>query len=192
MMATVHLHGYLGERYGRRFELAASSVAEALRLLRANFSGFTSDILKHSPGFVVKVDGKAVKDACKLSEHHLNPEIHIVPAIKGAGGKSGGAALIIAAAVIAIAAYTGYIPADYAGAAYNVSLNLAISGVSQLMFSSTSVSTDSPEELTGETNKASYAFNGPVNTTAQGNPVPVLYGRLRVGSQVVSAGIFTG
>jgi predicted phage tail protein len=36
---------------------------------------------------------------------------------------------------------------------------------------------------------ASYLFNGPVNTTEQGNPVPVLYGRLIVGSQVVSASV---
>ena len=38
-------------------------------------------------------------------------------------------------------------------------------------------------------NRPSYAFDGPVNTAAQGNPVPVCYGRLIVGSQVVSAGM---
>ncbi|MNS78223.1 Bacteriophage lambda tail assembly protein I [compost metagenome] len=43
---------------------------------------------------------------------------------------------------------------------------------------------DSPE------NGASYNFNGPVNTSAQGNPVPLLYGRMIVGSSVISAGIF--
>ena len=32
-------------------------------------------------------------------------------------------------------------------------------------------------------------FNGPVNTTAQGGAVPVLYGELFVGSAVISAGI---
>jgi hypothetical protein len=38
-------------------------------------------------------------------------------------------------------------------------------------------------------NQPSYAFNGPLNTQAQGNPVPVLYGELIVGSAVLSAGI---
>ena len=38
-------------------------------------------------------------------------------------------------------------------------------------------------------NKPSYSFNGAVNTTAQGHPVPVGYGRLIVGSAVISAGI---
>lgn len=39
-------------------------------------------------------------------------------------------------------------------------------------------------------NQASYVFNGPVNTTAQGGCVPVLYGGpMEIGSTVISAGI---
>ncbi len=34
--------------------------------------------------------------------------------------------------------------------------------------------------------KASYLFNGPENVEKEGGPVPVLYGRLLVGSQVIS------
>ncbi len=188
-MATVHLHGHLGERYGRRFDLAVHSVAEAVRLLQANFRTFNADLLKHRPGFLVKVDGRPANDIAKLRETHLRPEIHIVPAIAGAGGKSSGAGYLVAAAIIALAAYTGYVPADYVPMAYNMALNLAISGVSQLMFSVKQTQTDS--DFTGETSLASYAFAGPVNTTAQGNPVAVLYGHLLVGSQVVSAGIST-
>ncbi|ETS30322.1 hypothetical protein PTE_03663 [Photorhabdus khanii NC19] len=40
-------------------------------------------------------------------------------------------------------------------------------------------------------NKPSYAFGGPVNTTAQGNPVPVLYGTHEIGGTIISAGIYT-
>ena len=40
-------------------------------------------------------------------------------------------------------------------------------------------------------NRASYIYNGAVNLTAQGNPVPICYGRMRVGSVVVSAGVST-
>ena len=32
-------------------------------------------------------------------------------------------------------------------------------------------------------------FNGPVNTVSQGNPVPVGYGRLKIGSAVISSGL---
>jgi len=40
-------------------------------------------------------------------------------------------------------------------------------------------------------NQTSYIYNGAVNVTAQGNPVPICYGRMRVGSVVVTAGIST-
>ena len=35
----------------------------------------------------------------------------------------------------------------------------------------------------------SYLFSGPVNTVAQGIPIPLGYGRLRVGSAVISASL---
>jgi len=37
--------------------------------------------------------------------------------------------------------------------------------------------------------KASYNFNGAVNTQAQGNPVPLMYGEGLTGSAVISAAI---
>jgi predicted phage tail protein len=40
-------------------------------------------------------------------------------------------------------------------------------------------------------NRASYIYNGATNLTAQGNPVPLCYGRMLVGSVVVSAGVST-
>ena len=40
-------------------------------------------------------------------------------------------------------------------------------------------------------NRPSYSFNGAVNTSVQGNPVPLLYGRMIVGSAVISAGIYS-
>ena len=38
-------------------------------------------------------------------------------------------------------------------------------------------------------NKPSYAFGGPVNSTAMGNVVGVLFGEREIGGAVISAGI---
>jgi predicted phage tail protein len=38
-------------------------------------------------------------------------------------------------------------------------------------------------------NKNSYYFNGPANTTRQGAPVSLIYGRVLVGSQLISSNI---
>jgi len=40
-------------------------------------------------------------------------------------------------------------------------------------------------------NKPSYAFGGPVNTIAQGNPIPIGYGKRRIGGAIISAGIYS-
>lgn len=39
-------------------------------------------------------------------------------------------------------------------------------------------------------NRASYAFGGVTNTAAQGNPVPLLYGKRRIGGAIISAGVY--
>ena len=40
-------------------------------------------------------------------------------------------------------------------------------------------------------NRPSYSFNGAVNTSVQGGCVGLLYGRMIVGSSVISAGIYS-
>ncbi len=187
-MAIVYLHGYLGDKYGKKFSFSVNSAAEAVRLLNANFRGFYRDLLAHRAGFLVRVNGLSAGDVLSLREKHISPEIHIVPAIIGAGGDNDGWGKIILGAVMIYAGMNGYF-GDFSSAVTSLGVNMALGGVSSLLFSSKQ--SNEGMDLTGETNLPSYAFNGPVNTTAQGNPVPVLYGRLRVGSQVVSAGITT-
>ena len=65
-------------------------------------------------------------------------------------------------------------------------MSMMIGGVMQLL--SPQIKELSAKDSAG--NGASYHFNGVVNTTAQGNPVPLGYGRMIVGSAVVSAGIY--
>ena len=63
-------------------------------------------------------------------------------------------------------------------------LSMAIGGVMQLL-----MPTKKHNDYDRPENQPSYVFNGAVNTQAQGNPVPVLYGELIIGSAVISAGI---
>ncbi|MGS3334490.1 tail assembly protein, partial [Serratia marcescens] len=69
----------------------------------------------------------------------------------------------------------------YAGAA------MALGGVVQML----SPQAGGLRMRQDQDNKPSYAFGGPVNTTAQGNPVGVLYGTREIGGAVISAGIYT-
>ncbi|MCF5944975.1 tail assembly protein, partial [Xanthomonas perforans] len=68
----------------------------------------------------------------------------------------------------------------------NAGIAMVIGGVVQMLSPTQKGlgTQDSPD------NRPSYAFNGPVNTQAQGNPVPVAYGDTWTGSAVISGGIF--
>ena len=146
--------------------------------------------------------------------------ISITPVLQGAGGGGGlgqvfaGIGLIAAAIVLGpigaaigltsaplFAAGTGIATAiGYVGAA------MVLGGTAQLL--SPALTTGprsfgassgrgparesfSPRNNEPADNRASYIFNGAVNLTAQGNPVPICYGRMRIGSVVISAGLST-
>jgi len=148
-------------------------------------------------------------------------EISITPVLAGAGGGVGriliGVALVAAAFVIGpaaggflgigaglgSAAGAGLVGGAFATAVGFVGVSMILSGTAQLL-------SPQPADLPGLTggtggrrnsfdpanndpadNRASYIYNGAVNLTAQGNPVPICYGRMRVGSVVVSAGVST-
>lgn len=115
-------------------------------------------------------------------------EIRIAPVLTGS--KRGGLfQVVLGAALIAASFIPGLNAVAWSGASAFLGVtgaSLALGGVVQLLSpqqSGLSVK-DSPD------NGASYNFNGPVNTQAQGNPVGVLYGEMIVGSAVISAGIY--
>lgn len=107
----------------------------------------------------------------------------------GASAAAGTAAGASAGAAAAAAASTVATVAGMASTALMaVGTALTLGGVSGLLFSPSS-----PNVLqsTSADQISSSHFNGAINLAQQGNPVPLAYGRVRVGSQVVSAGITT-
>lgn len=186
-LRTVRLYGKMGSTFGRKFRLAVSSPAEAIRALSAMLPGFDAYLTgakDNGFGFSIFV-GKSNVEEGQLSTTYGNDDIRIAPILFGSK-KAGvfniilGAVLIVAGAYAAGAGFYGL--ADAMG---NMGLAMIMGGVAALL-------TPTPKtEGTGDKgdDAASYMFNGSVNTQAQGNPAPLLYGRLIVGSAVISAGI---
>jgi len=192
-MVPVLLLGELGKKYGRKFTLDVKSPAEAVRALVANFPDIQQYMADRYYRIVV---GKSDTGGDELHNPVGQQVIKIVPVIVGAGGAVG--KILLGAAIIGLAFVTGgaSIAASgflaggltttfFGGLAVNFGVSLILGGVAQML--APSQQSDAPSEPTD--NKPSYLFNGPVNTTAQGQPVAVGYGRLRVGSAVISAGI---
>lgn len=178
-MATVLLYGHLAQKYGRRHQFQISSPAEAVRALKANYPDFEQAVLGHGAGYHVLVGyenrvGPGVSDVNSQRE-----VIRIVPSVSGAGIETM-AFWFFANTSLGVAA------SWVAGAVVSMAISVALSSIATSLFAA------DPSDPSGSEradNKPSYLFNGAVNTTAQGHPVPVGYGRLRVGSQVVSSGL---
>lgn len=192
--ATVILLGELGRHFGRRHMLAIASAAEAVRALCANFPAFERELVtsgERGVGYRVMV-GLRGRDALALDQLHEptgQQPIVIAPVLSGAGGDGLGQ-ILLGAALLAVAWWN---PMGWAASGtflsqstlYSVGTAMMLGGVAQMIAPTPKASdpTERPE------NQPSYSFNGAVNTTAQGHPVPVGYGRLIVGSAVISAGI---
>lgn len=167
--------------------MAVSSPAEAVRALSAKYPGFEKALMGHAAGFHV-FRGRENLGGKNLKEPSGKDAIRIVPAI--AGAKLGGSLQIIEGTVLIVvgAVIDYFYPGNpISTELYKFGAAMAFSGVVTFLFSPPPSSL-SPNSATK--NQPSYAFNGPVNTTSQGYPVPVGYGRLRVGSAVISGGIF--
>lgn len=184
-MIKVRLLGELGKKFGRTHVLAIKSPAEAVRALCANFPEFRSFVSSSSDRGVAY---RVVADRTTINEDHLHDPVGksltIAPVIQGA---KGGIVQVIVGAVLVAASF---VP----GLQFLAPIGIAmvIGGVTQMlspMPSTLDSSNKSDESSQGV--DPSYVFNGAVNTTAQGHPVPIGYGRMIVGSAVISAGIVT-
>lgn len=192
-MITVRLYGHLAKKFGRAHKLDVRTPREAVRALSVNFPSFRAHVLKHNePGYHVRV-GKEYRDEDGL-DYPADGEVKIVPAVAGA---SAAFRIILGASLVVFAPYaagwlfanTSFVGLATAVATYapNIGMSLILGGVAQLL-----LQPPKPQSVEAAENKPSYAFDGPVNTITQGNPVPICYGELIVGSQVISAGFETG
>jgi len=117
----------------------------------------------------------------------------LVPELSGAGtdwaavGKVVGGAALVGAAILfsggSLANASPLLGISY-GSIAMFGTALALGGISQLTAGTPQGIQDGNKE-----NKASYYFNGPVNTLAQGGPVPIGIGRMIIGSTTIAGGI---
>lgn len=220
MLTAIFLHGHLAEKYGSRFDLDVENVAGAISLLKANFAEFARDVIGHSYRVWVgknNVGRDELMSPAKGRDIHIVPVISgaggldssrvgfIGPKKSNATGfllgphnfpaesKIGQVVRIIVGIVLVV---VGIIFSEFGGIAWGVypGLGLIFGGVSDyITFSSLKKLTHSITEPAGSGGKTvSRYFNGAVNNVGQGNPVPILYGRMLVGSQVVSGGLSDG
>ena len=170
----------MGKRFGREFELDVQTPAEAIRALSAQVKGFRAYLHAHTQdAFKIFVGGRNSSEELDFpcSDKEV---IRIAPVVQGAGAVG----RTVLGVVLLIVAY--FVP-PLAPYLVPMGASLILGGIAQLL--APTPKTDSGMDSEAVENRPSYNFNGPVNTTAQGHPVPLAYGKVICGSAVISAGL---
>ena len=201
-MQRAILEGKIGEKFGREWPIeGCNTLKDTFKLIDCQTEAFTQYLVEAAEN---NVDFAIQRGIDFIGEEELllsiGDEDLIITEVP-AGQKSGFAKILAAIAIVAVVYFSGGFggagmfghglgaggmgpPTVGAGLntgglmAMSIATNLALAGVTQLM-------TKGPELDNAEENKG-YLFNGPVNTTQQGLPVPVAYGEMVVGGAVIS------
>lgn len=184
-MKTLILYGHMKDKYGESFELDVTNPAEAVRALSVQLPGFGDDI-RAGNWHVVRgpLDGNESLDADGvLVGLGSDNEVHLLPAVEGAG--NGGLMTIVGVALFVAGFFTG--GATWGPAMMAMGVGMAVGGIVSMTMklpTGTDPTVGDPVDQ-----RASFLFNGPTNTSSQGVAVPRGYGRLTVGSIVISASV---
>jgi predicted phage tail protein len=212
-MKVVKVYGALRKKLGQcRFQFEADTPAQALKALCVNFPGLEKWLLdseKDGVGYRVTLgkekitEQNAVLIAAPFSEREV---FSITPVIAGAGGGTGQilAGIGLVAAAIILAPVGGGFLGLGAGALTSAGFTLGgaasvaiggigaamiLGGVAQALSPAPVQSTTTTERGRDAAKFESFTFSGIVNTAKQGLPVPIAYGRVFVGSAVLSSGL---
>ena len=207
MMRNIYFEGELGDKFIPHMHMKADTVAEIFQCLNANFPDFKKYILeKYEEGIGLHIDiaGNEVEDPREILLELKEGDITVTPV--PAGAKSGPAKILASVALVVITAGAGAAAMAAANAsaamagmsttaitfgsalatgmsstfgllAVGLATNLALTGITQMM---------APDPSTDNDQEQSYLFNGAEQNVIEGDPVPVLYGKLRVPGQPVS------
>jgi len=164
-MTEVYLHGILAKKYGSRHRIAISQPKDLLGAMEANHDNFLmdlKDLYKKNMHYTYIVNGKWVKNG-EYNKEKIK-RLDFVPMILGSGP---------------------------VGWAIGISLTLAIASAVYSYVQAGKVEypkIPGAEGVSSAFNK-SLAFSNRENIVEQGNPVPLVYGRLRIGSFVIQSSV---
>lgn len=184
MLRTVYLHGALAEKFGPEFKLDVASPGEAVRALCSQLPGFEQTI-REGEWRCIRGDFDSGIDCDEelIKLHFGNVrDFHIMA--KAYGEKKKGIGKTILGIILMVTAFfiAPFASPYLTAAVFYAGLSLTLSGVAMML-------SPTPKQPEGVDQKEGFLFNGAANTSSQGGACPLVFGRIRAGSVVVSAGI---
>ena len=210
-LVEIRLHGDLGKKVGKLFKLSVKSAREGFRAIntitRGKFFKYLAEkekggakyqiLINESPFLSEKPldnleclkDGSIGTSELVIRRDDLE-SIDIVPIIEGAGGGNGQSKGLIGAILGVVLIVVGVLVAvGTLGGGSILATGLIIAGVG-LVAAGVLVMLSKPPQFEDfrdlDKGRKSNLFPGPINVTNEGGPIPVGYGQLLVGSQVIA------
>ncbi len=191
IMTRIELGGVLGKTYGKVHHRLISTTAEAVNSLTKTINGLEQ--------FLITSKARGLTYAVYKGKKNIGQDdfgfpvtgevIRIIPIVIGSK-KAGVLQTILGAVLVVVGVAIGYFTAGTLSA---VGYGAAKFGAAMMLGGVVQMLSPQPAGLASKqdaANRASYAFGGVTNTAAQGYPVPLLYGKRRIGGAIISAGIY--
>ena len=205
MRRNVYLQGELGKRFGEKFVVECDTLADIFKCIDVNRPTFREYLLeceREGIDFSVEFQGETLdEEALLVPVKEGDVTISIVPA----GSKKLGKIIAAAFLVFVVLPAMGAAAAEATGVAIkgtgangavtlgdkiaagikakggtfvsSLATNLALTGLAEIMAQDPSVDDTSP---------ANYMLDGDTQNIVEGDPIPVLYGQLRVPGRPIS------
>ena len=183
-MTTVILHGSLAKTFGKEHRFSIRKPVDALRALMANKKGFRRAFKtwgRSGKVYEMLCDGKKISTEQDFILNRSINQIDIVPVIIGASDEM----KTVIGAVLVVASFyvdsSGQLGAAIQGAMFSTGVSLVIQGVMGMLFPPPT------PQFTSEATSKSFIFSSLENSAVQGAAVPLGYGRIKVGTKVISS-----
>lgn len=210
-MNTIHLHGALA-LYGGPYTMDVSDAREAIKALSVQLDGFETMVARGVWRVTHTRRGKDLDlDDGLIGLKISNGEIHFRPAMSGsANGQKGKGVMkavagiaLVGLAVITAGAAAPLLAGQLTAAGTAMGAGAGVLGAVGITYGTLATfgvmmafgglalglaaSPSARDPNDGEAEKNSFLFNGPINVSEQGHPIPLIYGHIRVGSIAVSS-----
>ena len=202
MQRSVYLQGELGERFGHKFIVNSDNYADIFKCINANRPGWMPYVRKcheEDIAFIVETENGAIDQEDLLTPITKGDvTISLVPA----GSKKGMGKILAAVVLVLMIIYMPAMAAETVGtygqtvnllsvgglsglgqATALLAVNLAMAGIQQIM---------APDPAVDQDNPTNYLFSGGANNAVEGDPIPIMYGELRVPGRPISVDIAQG
>ena len=210
-MKVVKVYGALRELLGAsRFEFVADTPAQAMRALLVNFPQLEQwliDSEKNGVAYRVSLGKQKIysEDVSGMFTPWSEQDVFAITPVLTGAGNGGVGTFILGAVLVGVAIFNPFVGfslakggfavmgltgaaavgAGIVAAAGTLGIGLMLAGVAQML----SPVPKPPGPGEAPTQLESNSFSGVANTSRQGVPVPIAYGRVFVGSAVISAGL---